>query len=348
MENPTHISIIIPALHRPDLTAKCIESIRRQRGVQGKVEVFVVENAARPGAVYEAVAGSEVHSLLLSENLGTTGSINRALPLTRSKYVLLLNNDVELHPGFLETLTQTLDSQPELAFATGKLLDAQRDGYLDGAGDAMLLGGGAYRIGHGDADRGEFDALRPVLSGCGAATLFKRDVMEELGGLDEQLFAYLDDLDLSLRAHLRGYKGVYAPNAAALHVGSATLGNPLHPKIVGWITRNQMLVVIKNYPGVLLLRLAPRLLLYQLLWAARVFARGAVLPFLRGLFHTLWALPKALRDRNRRQRARIVTSSQFLDCLRASERQIYDWHARREPRSRSMLLRLYFGVFGRP
>jgi len=348
MEKPTLVSIIIPALHRPDLTAKCVQSIRYQRDVQGQMDVFVVENAARPGAVYETAAGSHVHSLLLLENLGTTGSINRALPLARSKYVLLLNNDVELHPGFLITLIQTLETQPKLAFATGKLLDAKRDGYLDGAGDAMLLGGGAYRIGHGDADRGQFDSVRPVLSGCGAATLFRRDVLDQLGGLDEQLFAYLDDLDLSLRAHLLGYKGVYVPNASALHVGSATLANPLHPKIVSWITRNQMLVVIKNYPAGVLLRLAPRLLLYQLLWAARVFARGDVLPYLRGLFQTLWALPKALKDRHQRQRTRVLASKQFLEYLRDSERQIYDWHVSQERGSRSMLLRLYFAAFGRP
>jgi GT2 family glycosyltransferase len=187
-----------------------------------------------------------------------------------------------------------------------------------------------------------------VLAGCGAAVLFRGDVLDELDGLDEQLFAYLDDIDLGLRAHLRGHSGRYVPGAVAAHLGSATLGDPLHPKIISWITRNQILLIIKNYPGTVLLRLLPRILIYQALWAARVLSRGAVLPYMRGMLQLLRAVPQALRDRRRRQRARILNWAEFLRHLRASERQIYDWHVAQERERKSILLRVYFGLFGTP
>ena len=79
-----------------------------------------------------------------------------------------------------------------------------------------------------------------VLSGCGAAVLYRREVFELCGPLDEDFFAYLEDLDLALRAQLLGYTGIYLPDAVAYHIGSATLGDVLHPRIVEYLTRNQI------------------------------------------------------------------------------------------------------------
>jgi GT2 family glycosyltransferase len=349
MDNSPLISIIIPALHRPDLTAKCVESIGRQCGQGDALEIIIVENAAEPGRLYQNAAGvAKVRSLLLEDNLGTTGSINRALATTTARYVLLLNNDVELEPNFVSALRKALDESPQLAFATGKLLQGREPGRVDGAGDALLAGGGAYRLGHGDRDAGQFQHARSVLSGCGAATLYRRSVLDELGGLDEQLFAYLDDIDLGLRACLHGYEGRYIPHAVATHLGSATLGDPFHPNIVSWITRNQLLTVIKNYPGGALVRLVPRIVLYQLLWGTRVARQGALLPYLKGLLEAIWGLPTALKERRTRQRRRKVSRSQFVQAVCKSERQIYDWHSAQEPGRRSRLLAAYFRIFVPP
>lgn len=347
MDNRALISIIIPALHRPDLTAKCVASIRKQENA-GSYEIVIVENDARFGLSYEESGARDLRSLKLDQNLGTTGSVNRALETTKAPYILLLNNDVELQPGFLHVLQKALDGNHRLAFATAKLLQAHKQGRLDGAGDALLQGGGAYRLGHGDADTGQFERATEMLAGCGAATLFRRSVLEELGGLDEQLFAYLDDVDLGLRAHLGAYEGMYVPDAVATHVGSATLGNPLHPRIVSWITRNQLLLVIKNYPGAALLRLLPRIFVYQVLWGLMVVGRGAIAPYLKGLLRTLWGLPRAVRERGVRQRGRAVTARQFIQALRDSERQIHSWHSGRPPASQSKLLKTYFRIFGAP
>ena len=177
----------------------------------------------------------------LPTNEGTTGSINRAVAATESRYVLLLNNDIELEPDYLAKLVAMLwmpirssASSPASCYAP-----PQRT-HLDGAGDAMLMAGAAYRLGNLDRDDGQYDRQMPVLSGCGAAVLYRREAFVDSGGLDLDFFAYLDDLDLALRAQLLGYGGLYLPDAVAYHIGSATLGNTLHPRVIEYITRNQI------------------------------------------------------------------------------------------------------------
>ena len=279
--------------------------------------------------------------MLLERNYGTTGSVNRALAASDSEFVLLLNNDVALAPEFVQTLRDALRKNPKLGFASGKLLNARDHNRLDGAGDALLTAGAAYRLGHGDIDRGYFDAPRGILSACGAATVYRRSALMEAGALDEAFFAYLDDVDLSLRLHWLGYEGLYEPRAAGYHIGSATLGDPLHPRIVRWLSRNQLLLVIKNFPGSVLARSGLRILWFNLLWMAYCCRQGSFLTYLRALAEVALLLPRTLRERRRVHRK--ITASEFFMLLRASEAQIWDWQRTTEKPSR--LLNLYFLLF---
>ena len=94
--------------------------------------------------------------------------LTAAWHLCPSPYVLLLNNDVELAPDYLEKLLNMLEADERLGFATGKLLRATDHALLNGASDAMLLAGASYRLGHLDPDEGQFDQPMPLLSACGA------------------------------------------------------------------------------------------------------------------------------------------------------------------------------------
>lgn len=339
------ISVLIPTLHRPDLAQKCLQSLAQQSLPQSQFEALVIENQARPESALPAPLPENVRCILLPENLGTTGSVNRGLEQSRSEFVLLLNNDVQVEPRFLEVLLDAVRAQPELGFATGKLLNARRPGTLDGAGDALLCGGGSYRLGHDDQDRGQFDRRVPVIAGCGAATLFRRSLLQEIGGLDEDFFAYLDDMDVSLRAQLAGYGGIYVPEAVAWHQGSATLGDVLHPRITELLTRNQLFMLLKDYPAPALCRLAARIALFQLLWLGLAIRRGHLWPYLRGVAGALRRAPRMLGKRRRLQRR--IGSAQFVALLRASERQIAQWQAALPQAARSRLLRAYFRCFPR-
>ncbi len=342
------VSIIIPALHRPDLTRECIHSLSKQALPDSCYHVIIVENEARPDTTIGGPLPQNVQVIELPVNLGTTGSINHACAHSLSKYVLLLNNDVELHPDFLSSLLSLLEENESIAFATGKLLNAGDKKRLDGAGDAVLAGGGSYRLGHNDFDAGQYDAGRAVIAGCGAATLVRRSVFEEVGGLDEDFFAYLDDIDLGLRITLCGYRGMYVPSAVGFHFGSATLGgNPLHPKIVEWVTRNQIFLLTKDYPAAVVFRLAPRIFVFQLLLLSFVLARGKAAPYCKGMWGALRIMPRMLRKRRKLMRQRRLTNAEFLSALMTSEEQVSQWYKSQAPSERSTLLKLYFGMFRR-
>jgi len=342
------ISIIIPSLHRPDLTRRCIESVAKQNLSADQWEVVVMENDARPDSIPEDPLPCNTRRLLLSANYGTAGATNRGLAASSSRYVLLLNNDVELEPDFLPMLVSVLERDEHYAFAIGKLLNATDRVRLDGAGDALLLGGGAYRLGHGDPDVGQFEKESRVLAGCGAATLFRRSALEETRGLDEDFFAYLDDVDVAVRSHLLGFKGLYLPSAVAYHIGSATFGERLHPKIIELLTRNQLSLMVKNYPLWILVQLLPRILAFQILWFSFAVRKGAFTPYFRGIGGAIRILPRMLQKRRQIVAHRRITCAEFLALLRASEGQIYAWHQARPPASRSILLNTYFGLFGAP
>ena len=342
------VVIAIPSLHRPDLTARCIESIQRQTMPAEQWKIVVIENEAHPDSILPDPLPRNTMRIELPTNEGTTNSINRGMAAVPSPYVLLLNNDVELAPDYLEKLVKTLEADDTLGFATGKLLRATDPTRLDGAGDAMLLAGAAYRLGHLDHDIGQFDQPMPLLSACGAAVLYRSKAFLLCGALDSDFFAYLDDLDLALRTHLIGYRGVYVPDAVAYHIGSATLGQTLHPRVVEYITRNQLFVVMKDYPPAVFRQLLSRIVVYQLLWFLFSMKRGGLHAYVRGVRGAV-RVRKRMQQKHRDLMAkRKIDDQQLLAVMRMSERQVYEWHQSQPEAQRSSLLNLYFRLFAQP
>lgn len=339
------VAIVIPSLHRPDLTARCIESIQQQTLSADKWKIVVVENEARAGEILPDPLPLNTMRIELPTNEGTTNSINRGMAAVPSPYVLLLNNDVELTPDYLEKLLRTMEADEQLGFAAGKLLRATDRAQLDGAGDAILLAGASYRLGHLDRDEGQFDQRTPLLSACGAAVLYRSKAFLLCGALDADFFAYLDDVDLALRGNLIGYRGTYVPEAVAYHIGSATLGESLHPRVVEYITRNQFFVLTKDYPAALFRRLLPRIMMYQFLWAAYALKSGGIAPYLRGLRGALRGRTRMKQKHQELMAKRKIDDEQMLALMKTSERQVYDWHVSQPGSRRSSLLNAYFAVF---
>lgn len=339
------VAIVIPSLHRPDLTARCIESVQKQTLPAELWKIVVVENEARPDKILGDPLPRNTIRIELPVNEGTTNSINRGMAAVPSPYVLLLNNDVELAPDYLEKLLRALESDEKLGFVTGKLLCATDHAQLDGAGDAMLLAGASYRMGHLDADAGQFNLRTPLLSACGAAVLYRSNAFLLSGALDADFFAYVDDLDLALRVHLIGYRGAYLPDAVAYHFGSATLGQEMHPRIVEYITRNQLFVLMKDYPAPILRKLLPRIALYQAMWCVLAVRSGGIAAYLRGVRAAVRGRKRMKHKHRELMAKRTIDDGQLTELMRMSERQIYEWQQALPESRRSSMLNLYFRVF---
>ena len=192
------------------------------------------------------------------------------------EYVALLNNDMELEPGWLAELVAALDADPGAGSAASKLRMLREPGLLDGAGDLVTWYGATWRRGHGEPDRGQYDAPGVVASPCAGAALYRRRALEEVGGFDERFFAYLEDADWGLRSQLAGWRCLWVPSAVAYHLGGAT-SRRMGDLETELIARNTLALVLKSFPAARLLAWSPLILGYQAYVLARAVggARGA-------------------------------------------------------------------------
>jgi GT2 family glycosyltransferase len=307
------VSFVIPTWNRGDLLKKALASIRGQTEPPG--EIVVVDNGSEDGSEEMArAAGARV--VQLGRNRGFSFAVNRGLEAASRSLVAVVNNDVELHPEWSARLRTALEAGGGW-FAFGKVLSAASRHQIDGVGDAICRGGTACRLGHGRADGPVFQRPRRSCFPSATAVLAKREFFAQTGAFEEAFFAYLEDVDLGVRAALLGLEGVYVPEAAAYHRGSATLG-PGNPQMVEWMTCNQILLLAKFYPVWLLARFWRPVLAAQILWLARAVRRGQTVAYMRGLWEGLGGR-KAIRKSGTRWRA---DGNRLADVLRSSERDI--------------------------
>ena len=226
----------------------------------------------------------------------------------------MLNNDVNLAPDWLAVMLEAAQ-RADAWFVTGKVYETGGAGVLDGTGDAVCRGGTAWRLGHGKRDGPEYSRPRATYFPSATAALFRREFFDLAGLFDESFFAYLEDVDLGMRAAALGLAGVYAPDALAWHRGSATSGR-WSSRSVAWITRHQLLLIAKHYSEALLLRFALPVLAAQLLWAALALSRGRFRPWLAGIALGLRDCRAHWRPRSRRGEEGLAAA------LRAGEGEI--------------------------
>lgn len=343
------VDVIIPTWDRDDLLQKCLDHLRQQTLTSFRVVVVDNGNGNGRGSISALLdASPNVRWVRLGKNHGTAVAFNRGLgECLDTKYVLLLNNDVELEPGCLAHLVRALEDNPHYSAAVPKLLQWANPKLLDGAGDEILLGGGAYRVGYGELDVGQYDKPESVFSACAAAVLYRRSFLDNLGGFDEDFFAYRDDVDLCLRAQLRGYRCIYVPQARARHRGSATLGSPFHPLVIRLSTRNQIFCLVKNYPTTVLFRVALRLIVFQILWVGLAIRKGRFLSWCGGVLGALRLLPAMWMKRRKVMGSSVLSDEEMLARFRESEERIRRWQESPHNQRPSRLLRLYFRIFKR-
>jgi hypothetical protein len=175
-------------------------------------------------------------------------------------------------------LIQGLDEHPWAGLAAPCIVFSGAVDVVDSAGDGMLRWGGAFKRGHGSAV-GIVAAPTEVFGACGTALLIKREILDELQGFDEDFFISHEDVDLSYRSQLRGYRCVYIPGARVAHEGSATLGQ-ISRAAVFYGQRNLEWMYFKNTPASLLLWTLGGHVVYNVCAAGYFLAIGRLRPFI--------------------------------------------------------------------
>jgi GT2 family glycosyltransferase len=265
----------------------------------------VVDNGSRDGsAEWLAEHWPEIEVIALADNVGVTAALNVCVQAGDSELVALLNNDLELHPDCLGELVAAMRCYPRAGSAGAKLVDFHDRAVLDGAGDLLGWGGVPARRGHGERDRGQYDAPRAIFGACGAAAVYRRAAIEQVGPFDEAFYAFYEDSDWALRAQLAGWDCRYVPSAIAYHMGSATLGAEMSDFTRYHVWRNAIWLVAKDYPASALLRQAHRLAFVQAAGLRDAVRARKLAVWRRAVVDALTGLPAVLRRRRLVQRGR--------------------------------------------
>lgn len=258
-----------------DDTLRCLESLRG-------VETICVDNGSTDGSPEQVAARfPETELVRLDENAGFAGGNNAGIRLALERgadWVLLLNNDAVAQPGLAEALERAAAARPDAGLLACKVF--RSDGRLQYAGARIgRLGYSGRSRGHGRPDT--FHRLEDAERADGAAMAVSRPAVELAGLLDEELFAYVEDVEWSLRIRRAGLTVVFVPDARVVHRGSASTGGPGSPTALYYDTRNTIAVWERHLPlprGATALRrlviVAAHLLQARRLAGARAVIRG--------------------------------------------------------------------------
>jgi GT2 family glycosyltransferase len=263
------LSAIVPVWNGRDLLARLLASLEAQ--TEPASELLVVDNGSTDGAP-ELARQRGARVIAMGHNAGFAPAVNRGIREARGEWIAVLNSDVELAPDYFATLCSA-----GAPFATGKILSAESPERIDATFDLVCRGGVAWRTGHGRLDGPIFSERRPIWSAPWTAAVFRAEVFERVGLLNEAFESYLEDVEFGLRCTECGVSGLYVPEAVAWHRGSAALGT-WHPETVRRMARNQCYLVALHYPR----RHAWAILVAQLLWGLVAARHGAGLAWFRG------------------------------------------------------------------
>jgi len=313
------LTVAIPTYNRRDLMDVVLPPLLAQE-FDGELDVVVVEDGSTDGTAEYVRENWPQVRVVVQENRGISAAMNRCLDEGRgSDYVALLNNDVEVAPGWAAVVVAALEADPVAGSATGKMLDYNDHDILDGAGDAMRWSSGCWRRGHGEPDRGQYDRQEYVLSPCGGAAVYRRAALDEVGGFDADFVAYYEDVDWGLRAQLAGWRCLYVPGAVCFHMGSASTDASPRAAYFGYLLRrNGIFLVLKDYPLRAIVRSLPAIARHQAGWFVDSMRNGLGVWHLRAWLSALRLAPRMLRKRRAIQRARRV-DLRYLDTVVTSD-----------------------------
>ena len=318
------ISVVIPHVRGTEILLDCLTSL--EATTYEPREVVLVDNASSDGSVAAARERFPWVRVVRNErNLGYAGGCNVGLQHSRGEFVLFLNDDVlATDPDWLSKLVQPCLSDSRVAACQPKLrsfFKREVFDYAGAAGGLMDVLGFPFCRGRIfftlETDRGQYDDICEVFWASGTAMLVRRTALEEVGAFDADFFAHMEEIDLSWRLHLAGYKVLAVPQAVLYHRAGSTLKTDSFSKIY-LNHRNSQVMLLKNYPWRYLLWVVPlrallelAALLYSLLQRDWARARAILLACGYVLLH--W--PTIVVKRRRISRIRKVDDRDLLRKL---------------------------------
>jgi GT2 family glycosyltransferase len=314
---------VVPTLAADRALTDCLRSLERQS--RRDFEVIVVDNSGSGRARESLPQGSSARIIENPSNVGFGSALNQGIKTSQSAYVIALNDDAIASPQWLEALVRAAEQQPSAGMFASQVR-LQSTELLDSAGMLICGDASSKQRGHGDAARAYGESCEALFP-SGSAALYRRTMLGEIGGFDDDFFLYCEDTDLGMRARWAGWHCVYVAEAIVEHRYSHSAGRASALKAY-LVERNRLYVALKNFP-LFMLAAVPFISLQRYLWhlvfllqgrgkAAEFGGGGVMLAWfvIRAHASTALALPSLLKKRREiRSRAKIG-AAEFIRILR--------------------------------
>lgn len=296
----TRLSVVIPNWNGREDIGDCLDSLAAQS--LKNIQTIVVDNGSQDGSV-EFIRQHYPWAIVIPQatNLGFAGGVNTGIRSSTGTFIALLNNDAVANKDWAERLVESMDH----ADIAASLMIRSYDKRIDSAGEALSKWGIPYPTARGRevAQMPEQDV--DIFAASGGASVYSRQMLQQIGMFDPQFFAYVEDVDISFRARLAGYRVVLNPQARVLHKVGATSGK------LGHFARYQLLknthfLLLKNMPFGLFMRMLPRFVYVQILLLGAAIKNGAGLVALKAYGVVLVSMPITLYKRRRIQTSRTI------------------------------------------
>ena len=306
------VAIIIVNWNGKSFLGDCLNGLRQQ--TYENYSVIMVDNSSVDGSLdYVQTYYPEVETIALAENAGFAKANNIAIQSVQTKYVALLNPDTVPDTVWLDHLVKALENYPQAGLAASKMLFYAQPNLIDRAGDVYTTAGTALLQGRGQV-ASKYNHQKWVFGACAGAALYRRCMFEDIGLFDKDFFLLYEDVDLSFRAQLRGYKCLYVPDATVYHHVSSSIGDD-SPTSVYYSHRNLEWVYIQNMPQSLIAKTVVPHIIYVMAAFFFFVLKGRSVDFIKAKWHALKGLKRVLANRRHIQKNRTVTDDYIWSLL---------------------------------
>jgi GT2 family glycosyltransferase len=262
------VTVVVPTLAADARLRECVAALEQQ--TQSDFEVIIVDNSGSRAVERSGAARAGVRVIEEPRNVGFGAAINHAFRQSQSRYVATLNDDAAPVPGWLAALVAAIEARPDVGMCASQVRLYGEEA-LDSAGMLVCRDGSSKQRGHARPPK-FFPVAEEVLFPSGSAALYRRVMLEQIGGFDEDFFLYCEDTDLGLRARRAGWRCLYVPEAVVEHHYSHSAGRASRLKAY-YVERNRLFVLAKNFPA-RMLAAAPFVSLARYGWHLRFMLRG--------------------------------------------------------------------------
>ena len=246
---PGFVSVIVVNFRGAADTLECVRTLIDVDWPADHLEIIIIENGSGDDSetvIRSAMADMPNVQLIVSdENLGFTGGSNLGARHATGEFVAFLNNDAKPDPGWIRGAIKQFEISPQVAAVGSKVLDWDGTN-VDFVGGSVTWFGMGYKDHVTEPDNVKFDRPRDILFGTGSALFVRAEVFASVGGFDERMFMFYDDVDLGWRLNLLGYRVRYAPESKVFHKHHGSMKSFGQYREMYLLERNALFMLYKN------------------------------------------------------------------------------------------------------